>query len=82
MATRRHTSEPRLLTSGPGRLAQALGLSGDHDGLPLDRPPFEIYAREDVEVERGTRIGVTKAADKPWRYGEVGSRYVSRPIRQ
>ena len=82
MATRRRTSEPRLLASGPGRLAQALGLTRDHDGLPLDRPPFEIYAREDVEVERGTRIGVTKAADKPWRYGEVGSRYVSRPIRR
>jgi DNA-3-methyladenine glycosylase len=82
MATRRRTSEPRLLASGPGRLAQALGLTREHDGLPLDRPPFEIYAREDVEVERGTRIGVTKAADKPWRYGEVGSRYVSRPIRR
>jgi DNA-3-methyladenine glycosylase len=81
MASRRGTSEPRLLAAGPGRLAQALGITGEHDGLPLDRPPFELYAREDVQVETGTRIGLTKAVDQPWRYVEAGSRFVSRPIR-
>ncbi|MEP6910460.1 MAG: DNA-3-methyladenine glycosylase [Actinomycetota bacterium] len=81
MAPRRGTSEARLLASGPGRLAQALGITREHDGLPLDRKPFALYAREDVEVEVGTRIGLTKAAEKPWRYGEVGSKYLSRPIR-
>jgi DNA-3-methyladenine glycosylase len=82
MASRRGTADSRLLCSGPGRLCQALGLTGDHDGLALDQPPFELYAREaDVEVAVGLRIGLTKAAERPWRYAEVGSRFVSRPIR-
>ena len=81
MASRRGTAEPRLLTAGPGRLAQALGVTREHDGLPLDRPPFELFAREDVPVETGLRVGITKAADRPWRYGEAGSRFLSRPLR-
>jgi DNA-3-methyladenine glycosylase len=82
MAARRGTSEPRLLCSGPGRLCEALGISGDHDGLALDRPPFELYAGEDVvEVAAGPRIGLTKAAERSWRYGEAGSRFLSKPIR-
>ena len=80
MAARRGTSERRLLAAGPGRLTQALGIAREHDGIPLDRPPFELYAREDVQVETGPRIGITKAAEKPWRYGEAGSRFLSRPI--
>jgi DNA-3-methyladenine glycosylase len=81
MRARRGTAEPRLLAAGPGRLAQALGVTGEHDGLPLDRPPFELYARDDVEIAVGTRIGISKAAERPWRYGEAGSRFLSRPIR-
>ena len=81
MASRRGIAEPRLLAAGPGRLAQALGITGEQDGLPLDRAPFEIYAREDVDVEVGRRVGITKAAERPWRYGEVGSKFLSRPIR-
>jgi DNA-3-methyladenine glycosylase len=80
MAARRGTSEPRLLAAGPGRLTQALGLTGEHDGLPLDRPPFELYAAGDVKIAVGPRIGITKAAELPWRYGEAGSRYLSRPL--
>jgi len=80
MAARRGTAEPRLLCSGPGRLCQALGLAGAHDGLALDRPPFELYAGKDVEVAVGSRIGLTKAAERPWRYGEAGSRFLSRPL--
>jgi DNA-3-methyladenine glycosylase len=66
---------------GPGRLTQALGLTGEHDGLPVDRPPFALYAADEVEVAVGPRVGITKAAELPWRYGEAGSRYLSRPIR-
>ena len=81
MAARRGTAEPRLLAAGPGRLCQALGVTREHDGAPLDRPPFELYAREDVEVERGVRVGITKAVKRPWRYAEAGSKFLSRPIR-
>jgi DNA-3-methyladenine glycosylase len=81
MAKRRGTDEPRLLAAGPGRLTQALALTGEHDGLPLDKPPFALYAAGDVTIAVGPRIGLTKAAEVPWRYGEAGSRYLSRPIR-
>jgi DNA-3-methyladenine glycosylase len=81
MAKRRGTDEPRLLAAGPGRLTQALGLTGEHDGLPLDKPPFALYAAEEVTIAVGPRIGITKAAEVPWRYAEAGSRYLSRPIR-
>ena len=81
MAARRGLDEPRLLCSGPGRLCQALGVTGEHDGLPLDRAPFELFVREEVEVAVGLRVGISKAADLPWRYGEAGSRFLSRPLR-
>ena len=81
MVARRGAVEPRLLAAGPGRLCQALGITREHDGAPLDRPPFELYAREDVEVERGVRVGITKAVERPWRYAEAGSKFLSRPIR-
>jgi DNA-3-methyladenine glycosylase len=68
--------------SGPGRLCQALGVTREHDGLPLDRPPFELRARGAVpELLVGPRIGITKAAERPWRYGLAGSRFLSRPFR-
>jgi DNA-3-methyladenine glycosylase len=81
MAARRGTDEPKLLAAGPGRLCQALGITREHDGLPLDRPPFELHAGSEVPVERGPRVGITKAAERPWRYAEEGSRFLSRPIR-
>jgi DNA-3-methyladenine glycosylase len=82
MRTRRRVEDPRLLCSGPGRLCQALGVTREHDGIRLDRPPFELLARSgDVEIVTGPRIGITKAADLPWRYGLTGSRFLSRPFR-
>jgi DNA-3-methyladenine glycosylase len=72
---------PRLLCSGPGRLCQALGVTGAFDGLPLDRKPFRLEPRrEPVEIVTGPRIGITKAADLPWRYGLAGSPFLSRPF--
>jgi DNA-3-methyladenine glycosylase len=82
MAARRRGAEPRLLASGPGRLCEALGITRDHDGLPLDRPPFELRERRgEPELVVGPRVGITKAADRPWRYGLAGSLFVSRPFR-
>jgi DNA-3-methyladenine glycosylase len=82
MRERRAQQTPRLLCAGPGRLCQALGLTGEHDGLPLDRPPFELRAATGhVEVASGPRIGISRAADLPWRYGLAGSRFLSRSLR-
>ena len=82
MRERRGLDDPRLLCGGPGRLCQALGISRDHDGLALDELPFELVARStEPELAVGPRIGITKAADQPWRYGLAGSRYLSRPMR-
>jgi DNA-3-methyladenine glycosylase len=81
MRERRGVADARLLASGPGRLCQALGVTREHDGLSVLEPPFELRERSaPVEVVTGTRIGITKAADRPWRYGLAGSRFVSRPF--
>jgi DNA-3-methyladenine glycosylase len=81
MARRRGTADKRLLCSGPGRVCQALGVTGVHYGLALNPPPCEIFARAGtVEVVAGPRIGITKAADLPWRYGEKSSRFLSKPF--
>jgi DNA-3-methyladenine glycosylase len=82
MRERRGVDDVRALCSGPGKLTQALGITAEHDGLLLDRPPFELQPRErDPEIARGVRIGITKAAERPWRYGLAGSRFLSRALR-
>jgi DNA-3-methyladenine glycosylase len=81
MRERRGLEDLRLLCSGPGRLCQALGVTREHDGLTLDRPPFELLERDrPVEVLTGPRIGITRAADLLWRYTESGSRFLSRAL--
>jgi DNA-3-methyladenine glycosylase len=81
MKRRRGLDDERLLCAGPGRLCQALGITGEHDGQPLDRPPFRLQARtERPKIARGPRIGISQAADLPWRYALAGSRYLSRPL--
>jgi DNA-3-methyladenine glycosylase len=81
MRRRRSVADERLLCSGPGRLCQALGITRANNGMALDRPPFELFARQDeVEVVAGPRIGLTKAVELPWRYGEKGSRFLSKPF--
>jgi DNA-3-methyladenine glycosylase len=79
MRKRRGVDDPRLLCSGPGKLCEALAVTREHDGLPLDRPPFELRPREgSVDVVTGPRVGITRAAELPWRYAEAGSRFLSR----
>jgi DNA-3-methyladenine glycosylase len=82
MRARRALDDPRLLCSGPGRLCQALGISRAHDGLALDRAPFELRPRdEEPKLAVGPRVGITKAAEQQWRYGLQGSRFLSRRMR-
>jgi DNA-3-methyladenine glycosylase len=82
MRERRGVEDVRRLCSGPGNVCRALAINRDHDGLPLDRPPFTLFeAPDDVELARGPRIGITRAAELPWRYGLAGSKFLSRPLR-
>ena len=82
MRRRRGLRDERALCSGPGKLCQALGVSMKHNGLPLDRVPFELRARVGTpEIVVGVRIGITKAVEHPWRYGMKGSKFLSKPFR-
>ena len=79
MRARRGIDNIRLICSGPGRLCQALGISGSHDGEPLFRQPFVL--RKDISPTPllvGKRIGITRAMDQPWRFGLQGSNFLSR----
>ena len=79
MRERRGRVDLRQMCSGPGRVGQALGITGSHDGLSLNGAPFELLsAPATVEVLVGVRIGLSKAQDTPWRFGLSGSCYLSR----
>jgi DNA-3-methyladenine glycosylase len=81
MRRRRGVKEERLLCSGPGRLCQALGITGNLSGLVLEPPWFELRARPSApEIVIGPRIGISVAVELPWRYGLKGSRFLSKPF--
>jgi DNA-3-methyladenine glycosylase len=83
MRRRRRLADERMLCSGPGKLGQALAITRAQNGLALDKPPFELRARlDEPEIVTGPRIGITKAADVPWRYGLKASRFLSKPFRE
>lgn len=79
MEARRGRSDPLLLSAGPGRVCQALGITGEHDGLSLFEPPFRFKPAEEAPlVVTGRRIGISQAIDLPWRFGLAGSIHVSK----
>lgn len=79
MRQRRGEMALRLLCSGPGRLTEALGITGSHDGLSLFAPPFELRPRNgNVQISVGTRIGITKAIEAPLRFGAQASPFLSK----
>jgi len=84
MVERRGLEGARSLCSGPGKLCQALGVTAAHNGLALDQSPFELKLGATTGVMAGPRIGITKAAETPWRFGEAGCPYLSRrfPVAQ
>jgi DNA-3-methyladenine glycosylase len=73
------------LCSGPGKLTEALGIGLERNRHPLTEPPFEVRGRSDrwrdVAVATGPRIGITRAAELPWRFCAAGSEFLSRPLR-
>ncbi|WP_395672282.1 DNA-3-methyladenine glycosylase [Inquilinus sp.] len=83
MRDRRGLEALRLLCAGPGRLAQALAVTGAMTGLPLDAPPFRLLPRTEAEpaIAVGPRIGLTRGVATPWRFGLAGSPFLSKPFR-
>lgn len=83
MRERRARLDERELCSGPGKLAQALAIPLADDGSDLARGPIRVYARSAERaaqpVALGVRVGITKAADLPWRFALAGHPDVSRP---
>ena len=81
MRERRGGLAERQLCSGPGKVAQALGIDLHHDGLGLDEAPFALAAADTGHaITTGPRIGITKGVETPWRFVMAGSRFVSRPL--
>jgi DNA-3-methyladenine glycosylase len=81
MRERRGVERERDLCSGPGKLTQALGIGLELNDTPLDGP-ISIHPRLSAEPLSSVaceRIGITRAVELPWRFCEVGSRYLSRP---
>lgn len=79
MRARRGGLADRLLCSGPGRLAAALGIDAAVNGASLDRPPFALQPRDhEPHIVAGGRIGISKAAGTPWRFCLAGSPYLSK----
>jgi DNA-3-methyladenine glycosylase len=85
MRARRGLDAVRQLCSGPGKLTQALGIELDLNGSDLRRGPIIFSARpaawRDPPIDVDARIGITKAAELPWRFTVAGSPFVSRSAR-
>jgi DNA-3-methyladenine glycosylase len=81
MRERRGLEDVRALCSGPGKLCAALGVTVELDGRMLTARPFSVtLPGERTEAAIGPRIGITKAAELPWRFGVKGSRFLSKPF--
>ena len=81
MTARRGGVGEQQLCSGPGKLVQALGVDLRHNGLALDRPPFDLLPAEASHtIASGRRIGLTKGVETPWRFVMAGSPYLSRKL--
>ncbi len=81
MSERRGGLSEKQLCSGPGKLAQALGLDLGHNGLALDAEPFALLPADGrLEIATGTRIGITKGVETQWRFVAAGSCYLSKPL--
>jgi DNA-3-methyladenine glycosylase len=83
MFARRGVAREIDLCNGPGKLTQALGIDLELNNTNLFEGPILIHPREDgwedPALIAGPRIGITKAADLPWRFSAAGNRHVSKP---
>jgi DNA-3-methyladenine glycosylase len=81
MKDARGVGELRLLACGPGRLCQALGITLEQSGSDLSSGSLRLYVpahAEEPGIGVSTRIGITRAANRPWRFYLRGSPFLSR----
>jgi DNA-3-methyladenine glycosylase len=84
MKRRRGVADERHLCSGPGKLTQALAITGRDHEMDLCRDPrhcFGTRPKQDVDLVASKRIGITRSADLPWRFTQAGNRFISRPLK-
>ena len=84
MEQRRGLHDPKQLCSGPGKLTQALGITGESNGADFfNLPDVCLLARTGrIEVAIDRRIGITKSPDLPWRFVAAESKFLSAPVRK
>lgn len=81
MRQRRKREKLTELCTGPGKLTIAMGISGEHHGCDFVGNPFTLQARKDKpEILSGPRIGISKAKERPWRFGLAGNNHLSQPF--
>jgi DNA-3-methyladenine glycosylase len=82
MLARRGLDDVRLLCAGPGRLTQAFGIDRAHNGADLVAGDVLFVASGSAVPEDrigvSPRVGLTLGVDRPWRFFEAGSPFVSR----
>jgi DNA-3-methyladenine glycosylase len=81
MLAARGIADPRGLTNGPGKLTQALGITGALNGHDLAQPPLRLLQGTpvaDADIVAAPRIGITRATDCLYRFYERGQAWVSR----
>jgi DNA-3-methyladenine glycosylase len=84
MKKRRGLDDVHNLCSGPGKLTQALNITGRHHGIDLCSDPrycFVRSAKTNADVVADKRIGITRSADLHWRFTLRGSPFVSRAVK-
>jgi DNA-3-methyladenine glycosylase len=84
MQRRRGVTRLIDLTRGPGRLAQALSITFAQDGLDMCAPSrlwLATHAQPPGTIGASVRIGISREVERPWRFYERGSPYVSGPKR-
>lgn len=79
MKLARRKTDLHALCSGPGKLAQALGVTGEDHGRDLCTDPAHAFHKADtsVVVVTSPRVGITRAVDFPWRFFAEANRNVS-----
>ncbi|PTM97575.1 DNA-3-methyladenine glycosylase [Mycoplana dimorpha] len=79
MVERRRTMERQRLCAGPGNVCQALAVDGRMNGLSILMPPFSVeLPAEPPPVAKSTRVGISKATERLWRFSVQGSSYLSK----